>query len=538
MTTPTTTTTTTRFLRPRTLWLYAVGALAINSVRLMFGVLVQQQQQRQEQEQQEQRVTLAFVDDHPTNNYSWIRPNQEEENGTLPPPPPGLPQSTKNGTNPWVPSTIHNTTTTTTTSTTRNTIALHCLLDSRNTFCYVHFPHTLQALSQCWSYFQSQTQEILEQHSKDAAILPRITTTIHSHGIRGRFQSPQSDWRAAFVQFLLRNVTTRHHARRSTLPHPNNDDDNRTHSTRIFRPTPDDSGLDGLRFFWNYSHVQALHDNLYQTELYRRHHQTTLGETVGRSDKQSVSQPPRLRIAVINRKTARRIVDINQLERAIRQEYPQALVQVVTMEGMTPLQQYIWWNQQSIVVTPHGAATTNLIFMKPGSAVLELYQPHYYWWGFWKLAQTARVRYYAQFPILLPNATSRNHSSHHHTHHTTTTKQHAAELALFQDFIETCSDWPWQRHQQKLAVLEPSIPHVMVLLRRAVRDWQQQGQTNISTTTVTPQIVRMETNCRQAQAFYQQHKNDNNLPEQIQTRVQLSLDDDPAQYSLLAQYGE
>ena len=487
-------------------------------------------------------VVLEEKDNHhQTSNHSWIRQKQDEENGTLPPP--ALQQfPLQTSRPPLVSSTT--TTTTTTTSTTRKTIALHCLLNSRNTFCYVHFPHTLQALSQCWSYFQSQTHEILheldhhpQQQDGDAVVVvPRITTAIHTHGIRGRFHSLNTDWRASLMQLIMTHVRYVNHAKPSTLPRQHQS--NRTHETRIFRPK---AGIEDLQFFWNYSHVQALHENLYQTELYRNQ---TLGGTVVSSnttDDHSNQSADPLCIGLINRKTARRIVNMDQLERAIRQEYPQALVQVVTMEGMTPLQQYIWWNQQSIVVTPHGAATTNLIFMKPGSAVLELYQPHYYWWGFWKLAQTAQVRYYAQFPILLPNATARHHSSNHsHTHHTTTTtsQQQAAEVALFQDFVETCSDWPWQRQQQKLAVLEPSIPHVMVLLRRAVTDWQQQQTQTTSSTSAPPQpqIVRMETSCQRAQSFYQQHKNDNHLPEQIQTRVQLSLEEDPPQ-TLLDQYG-
>ena len=54
----------------------------------------------------------------------------------------------------------------------------------------------------------------------------------------------------------------------------------------------------------------------------------------------SALQPPRpLRIGLINRKKTRRIVNINELERAIRHAYPQAIVERVTMQGMTPLQQ-------------------------------------------------------------------------------------------------------------------------------------------------------------------------------------------------------
>ena len=61
----------------------------------------------------------------------------------------------------------------------RTHITLICLLDSGNTYRYRHFPHALQSLSQCWSFFQSKQDELLQElHHPKRPLVPNHRDSI------------------------------------------------------------------------------------------------------------------------------------------------------------------------------------------------------------------------------------------------------------------------------------------------------------------------------------------------------------------------
>jgi capsular polysaccharide biosynthesis protein len=85
-------------------------------------------------------------------------------------------------------------------------------------------------------------------------------------------------------------------------------------------------------------------------------------------------------IAIVNRKVRRRIVNSDNITTALTAAFPSAQIQTVHMEDMLPLEQFVFWSQQRIVIAPHGAGLTNAIFLPPGnaSAVIEIFPLHYY----------------------------------------------------------------------------------------------------------------------------------------------------------------
>ena len=217
----------------------------------------------------------------------------------------------------------------------------------------------------------------------------------------------------------------------------------------------------------------------------------------------------------MDRLLKRRLGNIDLLEQAIVKAYQQAIVELGIMERLSPLQQFAWWSRQSIVILVHGAAASNLLFLKPNiSAVIELYPAHYYWWGFWHLAQTAHVRYYAYFPI---RTEPRNP-----LHQLPLMERHMSpQLRLLDDYGKHCMSFVRRTQARDVKTMKPSIPHVMVLLRRAVTDrqeeirrrrqqqqeqeqehHQQHGDSNHSHSVVSssyvPQIARMDVGCVQA----------------------------------------
>ena len=444
------------------------------------------------------------------------------------------------------------------------TIDMWCFLDDKSTYIFHHFPHALQALSQCWSFFQSMEAEL-----KASASPPHqpnqdnFQCRININRVAG-FGSVDQDWRAALVVEIMQCTYSYTRFNLSQLPQnstvvsltspadipqdqkqpkgkkhtkkqPELPRNNATHTYYLFRPHHNDSAL--YRFFWDPQHGQVLRNRLYETETYRKtnlvHAVTTNHSIVDTKDNETTNSSGSsialmdetvLRIGLVNRLKNRKVGNMDQLEQAIRRMYPDCIVERATMEGMTPLEQFTWWSRQSIVILPHGAASTNLVFLKPGSAIIELFPPHYYWWGFWALSKTLNVRYYGYFPLMST------------TGNTSRSERNKLVVKMYEASKQSCTRRTVDHKNRDLPVHYPSIPHVLVLLRRAVADrqhyQQQQKETiqlnqsdrNLSSWSYVPQISKMASHCELAQHV---SPNEDNLVHHF--------DDDPPQ-TLLDEY--
>ncbi len=67
--------------------------------------------------------------------------------------------------------------------------------------------------------------------------------------------------------------------------------------------------------------------------------------------------------------------------------------EVVTLSGKSVAAQAALFRSARIVVGPHGAGFSNLLFCQPGATVLEFFSPHYVNFCYWMLAQGARLNY-------------------------------------------------------------------------------------------------------------------------------------------------
>ena len=87
------------------------------------------------------------------------------------------------------------------------TIALWCFLDEASTYLFLHFPHTLQALSQCWSFFQSKEAEL------KAAFPPQNQSNqdkFEYHINFNRLAATSGNGLKTWVIFLLLRVSSRY----------------------------------------------------------------------------------------------------------------------------------------------------------------------------------------------------------------------------------------------------------------------------------------------------------------------------------------
>ncbi len=63
------------------------------------------------------------------------------------------------------------------------------------------------------------------------------------------------------------------------------------------------------------------------------------------------------------------------------------------LTGMNFASQVDLFASASVVVAPHGASLTNLVFCNPNTAVLELFHPAYFHWCYWFICACSGLRY-------------------------------------------------------------------------------------------------------------------------------------------------
>jgi capsular polysaccharide biosynthesis protein len=67
--------------------------------------------------------------------------------------------------------------------------------------------------------------------------------------------------------------------------------------------------------------------------------------------------------------------------------------EVVTLAGMSFAEQVRLFSEAKVVVGPHGAGFTNMVFAAPGAVVVELFSPTYINGCYWALANASGHRY-------------------------------------------------------------------------------------------------------------------------------------------------
>lgn len=65
-----------------------------------------------------------------------------------------------------------------------------------------------------------------------------------------------------------------------------------------------------------------------------------------------------------------------------------------TLESMTVQEQIQLFSSAKIIISPHGAALTNLLFCNPGTKVIEFFSPNYVNLCYWILSNHANLEYY------------------------------------------------------------------------------------------------------------------------------------------------
>ena len=130
-----------------------------------------------------------------------------------------------------------------------------------------------------------------------------------------------------------------------------------------------------------------------------------------------------IRIGFVERPARRLIVNSSGLAKALQHDYDNnpnnqhkvhVSYEVISDDGEynTMYEQALWYYTQDIVIMAHGAGTTNVIFMKPGTQLLEMF-PHNFFFELYKpLVEECNVNHYYYYDY---DNTTKGHYDHHTT---------------------------------------------------------------------------------------------------------------------------
>jgi hypothetical protein len=232
-----------------------------------------------------------------------------------------------------------------------------CVIDKVNMNPHFrHFPHTLQSLAPCWSYFSKVRGRYAAQNKE-----VRCGLYLNDTGIRW---SQVSRWSQQLVEAW--NCTVTHD------------------------PPP------GEAFREHWRHRGGWFEK--ESDADKMRNQVLGASRRGVNARRASSNP---RIGMVQRMRQRKIPDriilnLDEIVRALQREIPSARVEVTDMKSFSLLEQARWWNSQDLVVLAHGAAVTNAIFMEPKvSAVVEIYPDDYLPYMFRALMRSCQVRSYS-----------------------------------------------------------------------------------------------------------------------------------------------
>jgi len=211
---------------------------------------------------------------------------------------------------------------------------------------YLHFPHVMQQVTRCFSFFQEFS------HLRRQYIVRR------SHQ---RFRDPFNQGLWDILQNIFNVVITSH------LDHVVNN------HTVLAHPLYDTGYFEGL--FQGIAFQNVFHAETLRTRTADFYNLTLVG-CPSKHTSTNKTQPV---IRILNRvKESNRSLSNAQALQAALEEMTQSTVDVVYFENKTFLEQVSFMMETDILISPHGAQLTSINFMPACGAVVEAFPQ-----GFW-----------------------------------------------------------------------------------------------------------------------------------------------------------
>jgi Glycosyltransferase 61 len=219
-----------------------------------------------------------------------------------------------------------------------------CILHENNTNKYFpHFPHTMQSISQCWSYFC----RVRERHAHARCGL-HVTGTLDWNLV--------DLWARTLVEYAGCQVVHQN----STERLPN------------FGPRAEYRELDPSFRPW----FEHPNDALILKQRVFNHAASSM--ELGRGTLGPPMASGLVKIGIVirpwrDRPPNRTFLNLDEIRRALQDAFPLALISVVDMDNLTMLEQAVYFRQQDVVIAAHGAAMTNAMFLRVANGTSSWY---------------------------------------------------------------------------------------------------------------------------------------------------------------------
>ncbi|CAJ1953675.1 unnamed protein product [Cylindrotheca closterium] len=73
----------------------------------------------------------------------------------------------------------------------------------------------------------------------------------------------------------------------------------------------------------------------------------------------------------------REFINLKKIQEALAENFPHAKIRNTKLKKMNLVEQASWWWHRDIVIAAHGATLSNVMFMRPGTAVIEIFPTKY-----------------------------------------------------------------------------------------------------------------------------------------------------------------
>jgi len=215
----------------------------------------------------------------------------------------------------------------------------HILCESGTNFAQTHFAHAAEKLLPCWSVFQ------MFPDLRRVLVVPE-----------GENPYARSPWSSHLLEVMQVELGTRD-----------------WNACKVAAYVPQDGGG------WNLDSGAAIDNTnrfLMRTEdALQLHVAIGFGSTIAGESSQ-------LRIGVLDRKATRHWVESSAFIEATQRLFSNSVVEEKYLDDASPRDQAEWVHKQDVIVSPHGAQLTNLIWARRCTGIIELFPQGYYIPGF------------------------------------------------------------------------------------------------------------------------------------------------------------
>lgn len=231
-----------------------------------------------------------------------------------------------------------------------------CVLDNENLHkFFYHFPHALQVLSRCWSYF------MMERRKYGITSCGFFFDMIKKKNFNFNKISP---WAKDLIKAMNCSRIIR---KESSAPKP---------------PSTDDYYylMWTRRWFEEVEDAAPLREAVLQR---RRQGYTKIDEFTNRTVSIGLIQRvPRMkqcdRLPVPkNCRHFREFTNLKKIQQALAKNFPSIKIKNTKLRKMDLVEQASWWWNTDIVIAAHGATLSNVLFMRPKTAVIEVFPTGY-----------------------------------------------------------------------------------------------------------------------------------------------------------------